>query len=474
MTLLSSRYSLLALALLPLATAEAAYKPAVVGADARWVIYADFNALRGSTLGKELITAVSAAQTHATGGFIGIDVPKVLATVGSVTAYGTNLSSDPNAVDGTLVVEGTAELRKIVESVLLQGTLAQPEVFSEATDLPFPAYAISDPKAPAATKTQLVVAFPPEPIVLVSKSKAQLLKGRDVFRGAAPSLAKTPTSPLARMTVKADGAYLFASSVVPAEPIFPQNSPQSRMLQLASSGSLAFGEQGGNTFAHAELVASSDANAEKLMKILQGMMALVSFAETNDKQLEEFLHSTAVTREKDAVTLRLAYSSDRLVHMMHALRAQAEARPANRPVTITNGKVIAEWGGEAAAAAPGTPPAAETASRTIDSVALINGNIISLGRAMNGGRNARFNSLEVTPADGTGRMVFGKEFFRQVRGSMWEIRFPGADGTYSFKVNYTPDPDGKAKFAVSVRNPNEPQPPREPAKGPVIPEPKWK
>jgi hypothetical protein len=460
------RSACLALILLPLGHASAAYNPGIVAADARWVVHADFNVLRNSTLGKELVTAIGKAQSEATGGVIGLDVPKLLATVGSVTAYGTNLTPDPNAVDGTLIAQGTADLRKIAESILLQGTLAEPEVFSEVKDLPFPAYAVTDPKAPAATRVQVVVAFPPEPIVLVSKSKAQLLKARDVFRGAAPSLAKGGAPALTKLNANAEGAYLFAASIVPAETMFPQNSPQSRILQLASSGSIAFGERGANTFAHAELLASSDANAEKLMKILQGMTAVLSLAESNDKQLAEFLNSTAVTREKETVILHLAYSSERLVQMSHKLRDQVEARPVHRPQIISAGTVVAEWGGDGVTVPVAESATPEPTSRTIENVKLANGGTITLGRAMHGGKHARFTRVEVQPAGGTGSpLVFGPEMMRQERGTMWKLQFPGVEGTYTLKVTYLPDPEGKAKFAVSVRNPNDPQTPPANASG---------
>src|SRR3954463_3668136 len=212
--------------------AHAAYDPALVASDARWVIYADLNALRASVVGRELVAAVEKAQRDATGGIVGIDIPKLLMTVGSVTAYGTNFAQKAAAIDGTLIAQGTADLRKIAESMLLQGTLAQPEVFSEVTDLPFPAYAIADPHAKEGDRMQLIVAFPPEPIVLVSKSKSQLVKAREVFRGRAPSLAKTGGSPLNKFAGGAPGTFLFTATMVPTEPLFPKNAPQARILQL--------------------------------------------------------------------------------------------------------------------------------------------------------------------------------------------------------------------------------------------------
>jgi len=418
------------------------------------------NGLRASTLGAELISALEKAQAQSTKGAIGLDIEKVLMTVGTLTAYGSNLTKDPAAIDGALIAQGTPDLRKIAESLLLQGTLANPDTITEVTDLPFPAYAINDPKAPAATRMQLIVAFPPEPIVVLSKSKAQLTKARDVFRGAEPSLAKVPGSPLTALVAKAAGAYLFAASVVPTDSLFPQNAPQARVLQLANSGAFAFGEQGENTFFHTELKASSSQNAEKLLKIVQGMTAMLSLAETNDRQLAEFLNATVASREGDVVTMRLAYPSARLVQMSQMLRTQASAKPAaNRQQSITVGKPVAEWSAQADAS---DPDENGIHWRVIENVPLRNGGSVTVGRALNGGDGARFERVEIIPADGAGSpLVFSTEMMRSIRGTMWQVAFPGADGRYTLKVAYRPDRERKAMFAVSVGDPR-PTPPTAP------------
>ncbi len=447
-------------ATLALTPARATYNPAIVGADARWVLHADLNGLRASTLGAELISSLEKAQSESTQGLFGLNFQKVLMTVGTLTAYGSNLAKDPSAIDGVLIAQGTADLCKIAESLLLQGTIANPNTITEVTDLPFPAYAITDPKAPPATRMQLIVAFPPEPIVLLSKSRAQIVKARDVFRGTEQSLTKVSGSPLTALAAKAKGAYLFAASVVPTDSLFPQNAPQARILQLANSGAFAFGEEGENTFVFTELKASSNQNAEKLLKIVQGMTAMLSLAETNDRQLADFLNATVASREGDVVTMRLAYPSARLVQMSQMLRVQATTKPAaNRQQSITVGKPVAEWSAEA-----DTTTAEEDGlrSRLIENVSLRNGGSVTVGRALNGGDGARFVRVEIIPADGTGApLVFSSDMMRSIRGTMWQIPFPGADGRYNLKVVYRHDRERKATFAVSVSDPR-PTPPTAP------------
>lgn len=444
-----SRYALLTSCFLPCAALRADFDPKVVAGDARWIVYVDCNALRGSTLGAELIKAVQKAQKEATGGFVGVDVSKLLTTIGSLTAYGTNFSDKPSAIDGTIIAQGTPELRKIAESVLLQGTIAEPKVFSEVTDLPFPAYALSDRKAKTEEQTQLVIAFPPEPVVIASKSKAQLLKAHAVLLGKAVSLAKSGDSPLNKFAANASGAYLYSASLTPSSEALGggKDAPHARILQLANAGSLIIGERGPDTFAHAELAASSKQNAEKLMKILQGMTAMLSLAETNDQQLAAFIQSTSVAREGDTVKLDLAYASARLVQMIQNMQAQGDPRSGKRGQVISSGNIVGEWGGDGAAQSD----TGESVSHTIENVKLTNGSTVTLGRSLNSGKQARFVSAEITSADGLGTpLVFRSEFMRSFRGTMSQFQFPGTDGMYTIKVTYIPDPEGKAKFAVSV------------------------
>ncbi len=416
----------------------------------------DLDALRTSVLGQELVAAIEKAQTGATGGTIGLDVTKAFKTIGTLTAYGTNLTPDPKDIDGALIVQGTPELRKIAESLLLQGTIAEPKVFSEVTNLPFPAYAITSPPPMGdAPRMELIVAFPPEPIVIASKSRAQLLKAHEVVRGTAPSLAKTSGSPLGRFAAGAVGAYLFAASVVPTENVFPENAPQTRMLRLASAGAIALGERGENTFAHAELLASSGSDADKLTKILQGMTAALSLAETTDKQLTEFIKSTSVTRSGDTVTLDLAYSSARLATMAQSLRQTMEKPAAPKAAPIVSGRTIAEWNATPSDA-PDTDPANAAATRTIENVELKNGATITLGWRLNGGKGVRYQRVEITPAQGGAPLVFRSDMMQAggARGALTaRFQFPGADGVYTLKVTYANDPEGKAAYAVSVRDP---------------------
>jgi hypothetical protein len=466
-------------------SARAAYDPAVAGADSQWVIYADMNALRASALGKELVAQADKAQAGANGLSVHIDVQKLLATVGTVTAYGSNFDKSPDRVNGTLVVKGTADMRKIVQGLLDGFTLTSPDNVSELKTLPFEAYAISGGAKSAAAGSpddagkRVVIAFPPEGVILVSKSEAQLLKARDVLRGQSPSLAQNSSSPLTGLIGDSEGAFLLAAAVIPSgDRVLQGSGPNTRLLQMARSGSLAVGETGDRTFAHLRLVSNSPEMADKLGRIVDGMTAMMSLAESSDHSLNEFLKSAAVSRNGNTVTLNLAYSSARLVEMIRSVEQSQRGgsrATAARDVALAvrvNGKPVATW------PVASTPDNSEGGKPgwawfTMDRVHLANGASVILTGSRNGGNDAQFDRVEVVPAGDSGAtLVFRPQHMRLVgyrmvdaegegSGKRIEARgqiasaqfdFPGSDGDYKVRVHYLADPRGKATFTLSIKD----------------------
>ncbi|HEU5078680.1 MAG TPA: hypothetical protein VFT72_05680 [Opitutaceae bacterium] len=466
-----SRLTLAAgLTFLPMA--HAAFEPGVVSSDAKWVLNVDFNTLRETSLGKELIADAAKFQAEKTKTMsIGVDWSKLLATIGSVTAYGSNFTQDPHALDGTLVVQGTDDFRKIAEAYVTQASVSTPEQVKQIEGFAFDAYAVGGANG-------LVIAFPPERIVILSKSKDQILKAREVFRGRAASLKKASDSPLNGLVKNSRDTFLTAASVIPSGDAFPANAPQARILQMAQSGSLSIGESNNHATAHLELVAANDTMADKLAKILQGFAAMASLAQSNDKQLTEFLQSISVKRDDQHVTLELAYPSERLIQMLHDLSANALANENNnaappavkKPASV--GTTIAEWTGDQDLESDG-PTAGNLVYRTIEHVALKQGTTILITGRADKGEQARLDVVEITPDAGGPALKFEAEYMtlrhyqretfaaasggkliatRSSSGSA-RFQFPAEDGSYTIKVRYVDEKDGQSHFAVKLLSP---------------------
>ncbi|HEX3729817.1 MAG TPA: hypothetical protein VHV47_08435 [Opitutaceae bacterium] len=458
------RLSFLAAAALGATGAQAAFNPAVVSGDARWVIYADLDALRTSAVGKQLIDAAVKAQTGR-GLPVQFDVPKVLATIGSVTAYGSNFDKDPKRVDGTAVFQGTADLPKIVEALLIQSTLTTPAVVTEVKDLGFSAYSFTDARKDAAG---VIIAFPPGGAVLVSKSEDQLRRAAALLAGGGNSLAKASDSALRGLIGNAAGATFFAATVMPPDSAFPANAPQMRILHMTNSASVALGEQGDKTFAHVVLAASNGDMADKLEKILQGMTAMMSLAQSNDQQITDFINSAQVVREGESVSLHLTYSSAKLAEMIQRMAARAPAvvartlaRNDTGALERLLGRKVFSWSTANVTASAGAVAAAPAPEwhQAPDAISLANGAQISIRiLASNSESPARFEELELTPAGGGTPLVFSRRLVAILRspqgtGRVLQLGFPGEEGKYTLRVRVQAAVNTETNCEIWVKDP---------------------
>lgn len=464
----TAAFCLVTLSLSPLTRAD--FDPATVPADAKWIFHLDLNAVRESPIGKELFVLIEKNAELPKSANLQIDVKKVIATLGTATAYGTTFSKDPKEIDGTMILQGTDELRKITEGLAAQFSVSNPEVVTEVKGLPFSAYSI---------KGEVTVAFPKEPIILVSRSQPQLLKAYDLFRGKGPAAARGPSS-LKGMIPKTRPLLVVAASEVPnTSGLFPENEPQARILKMASSASVAIGQNEKLTTAMIQLLAADDELSEKLLKIVQGGAAMLSLAISDDKQLSEFIQSVKAERNGRTILVSLAYPTDGLIKMMHDIeesdRRQRENRGKNNnkpTVAVIPGKVIDSWTADKDTANAGIAP--ETLfTRTIENVALKNGTTIMLNGRREGGENARYDNVEIIPATGGFPLRFEAENMKLSRYRVEKnaaasggkciilennatgtarFEFPGMDGSYTLKVRYVDENDGKATFTVSTQD----------------------
>ncbi|MFT3867979.1 MAG: hypothetical protein QM715_05725 [Nibricoccus sp.] len=466
--------------------AHAALETNSVPADAKWIIHLDLDAVRESPVGKEIVTFIEKNAELPKAANVQIDIKKVIASINSATAYGTTFSQNPKEIDGTLILQGTDELRKIAEAVVTQFSISNPEIVSDIKGLPFAAYSI---------KNEVTVAFPPEPIILMSRSQPQLLKGYDLLRGKGPAAARGPSS-LKGLIPKTRPLLVFAASEVPnTNGLFPENQPQARILKMAKSASIAIGQNDKLTTATLQLVASDDDLSEKLHTIVKGLVAMLSLAQSDDQQLNTFLQSAKTERNGRTVIVNLSYPTEGLLQMIRAIAASENRQRANRNNNQSSNtpaipaKIVSTWIADKDLGNDSVSP--ETLQfQVIENVALKNGTTISLNGRREGGENARFDYIDVIPTGGGGALHFEAENLRLSRYSVERtshasggkvitlqnnsngharFEFPGADGTYTLKVGYVDENDGKATFSVSLHEaapavaPAAPQPPTPPA-----------
>ena len=452
-----------AVAFLPATISYAVLDPKLVSADARWLVHVDLNQLRESDLGRELLALVEKHHPSKADSPVSLDFQKVLATIGRATAYGANFAHDPALIDGTLVVEGTDDLRKIAEGYIAQSMLSTPDQVTELKDLPFEAYSVGG---------DLFVGFPQEPIIIVSKLKPQLARAHELYRGSGTSMARAASSPLRDLVPTSREAFLVAASVVPGEAIGDEGGPQTRLIKLAQSASLSLGEKDQQTFAAIKLIANSTDTADKLQKIVQGLTAMASLAHSENKDVEQFMKSVVVDRENLAVRLNMSYPSQGLAEMVSTLQQKKHQKHEDAQPTAA-GKIVAEWRADQDLGS-NQPSEKIFTVRAITKVALSPGAIIRFSGNPEAGEHARLDYVEIAAAAGNSPALrFEAEYMKlshyevekvsvasggkviktQGQTGVAELQFPGVAGDYDLNVHYLDETDGKSTFTVRVEEP---------------------
>lgn len=458
--------------------AQAEFNPAKVPADSKWVVYADFNALRETDMGQQLIAMVPVGDALPEGSPIQPNFAKILSAIGSITGFGSLALTPDNAdVTGALVIEGTGELRKIAEGLIAHATVSSPETVVELTDLPIEAYQMHG---------EIVIGFPEEPIMLVGRSPEKLIEALNLYRGRGASLA-SGKHPLSSLLPGSDVPYyIYAASVVPSEALGAgDNTPQARVLQMTQSASITLGESDQNLVARATLESKDKALAEKLVKILNGLTAMLSLAESSDQDLTAFINSVRIRRQDQRVSLQMAYPTERLAAMVKTQveekmqpaapsRSEGAATPA-APELEVKGEVLARWTADAMLGGD-TPNPDNISLFTSEPVELSAGSILVVTGARHDGEHARVDYLDLIPVGGGDPVRYEAEFMRlgnysiegfrdasggelirvnQGRGEA-QLRFHGPAGAYRVRVAYVDETDGQAPFALSVIQPANP------------------
>jgi hypothetical protein len=239
------------------------------------------------------------------------------------------------------------------------------------------------------------------------------------------------------------------------------------------------------------------------LKIVQGLGAMLSLAQSEDRQISEFLQSLKTERNGKIIVIQLSYPSDGLVQMIREMSKPEQHNRDNGEHALENkqtvpGKMLDTWTADKETSQNTITP--ETLLyHTIGNVALKNGSTIILTGQRDEGENARIDCIDITSPGIDQALHFEAENMKlshyRVEKSPFasggkdiilsnhsvgdaRFEFPGVDGTYTLKIRYVDENDGKATFTVSVQDPEPaendedeaPEPPAAPAVPPTRPD----
>jgi hypothetical protein len=300
-----------------LSPARASLNANIIPADAHWLIYADLDTMRGSTVGQELIPVLEMMLPKADA-LKGPKVAQFRTMVDAIVVHGASFAPEGAAGDAVLLLQGP-QFRAFMEFGLMLSSERKGSNIAKRTDFPFPAYgAKPKPKEngepPSPDDADLIIALPKQPVVLMSKSPARLRHSVELLSGQGPSLGRDADAPLHRFLGTAEGAYLFGATTTTTSPtLIRLGGSASDLFTLINAGCIGFQGTQTTTDARLDLVAPTVDDPKKLLQTIRGIATLATSSSATPKMMTEFLQTATISNRDGVVLVRASCPNDKLV-----------------------------------------------------------------------------------------------------------------------------------------------------------------
>ena len=288
-----------------------------IAGDAKWLLHVDLDNLRQTQLGEFLLTKF--LSEHADGVKTGfhIDPKTVLEKVRSLTAYGSSydVQRDPQ---GVLIIDTDRETQKILEGIVAAQLLQNPDgPLQQVKNAPFTLYSLNH---------ELFVSPQPDGMVIAGKSQEQIERARKVLSGETGNLN---SSKAFSGFAQAPDNFFFLG-IAEAFNSLGGLPPQARILQMAQSARLVLGEKADKVFLNLVLQGrDSDVNRQ-IQQVIEGMIALVSLGQKDNKDLFDLAQGTKVVSDAKTVTVGIDYP---VTNIMARLRESDQPRRSKKKKT---------------------------------------------------------------------------------------------------------------------------------------------
>lgn len=283
--------------------------PADVDAEAKWLAHLDMEAFQRSTIGAYAVKQIRQRMEEENESPIGIDVDMALSEIHSVTAYGSEFKDRPEE-RSALVMRTGNRARAIID-----GFIANAEATAEG-EPPVKPVVGSDLSA-YELEGGVFFAFAQDNVLIASKSFAQLLRANAILEGEAASLAQSDSELL---QAEPEG-FFFVASVNELDTL-DGVPPQARILQKATGGQLSIGEVGAMLRSNLVLATQDNQVADQLYRIVQGMIALASFAEVEDESFALLTENLAVSKGDRQVSIDFVMEAQRFIDFIEPIVAE--------------------------------------------------------------------------------------------------------------------------------------------------------
>lgn len=309
--------------------------PAQIDAQARWIGHVDLQAFHDSQIYQTLLEADEEHNIEKGLSDLfttqGIDLFR---DVRGITAYGTGPADD----DAVALIDTTAN----AEPALARW---REEMHAKVVDVGGRACTQWDEKGQTSFSCLRSKPDTTDRLLVVSHSRAGLEHALDVLDGKGASCATKAPDEI-NLTMQPGTLVFFAASGIfdqanglglghvgvkhdsngknDLQVAVSASGPESVIARLAQGVRVEFGETGGHLFTTVQLRTQREEDAKKLQQIVQGLMALASFATEEPDvgaTLGRWLGAVQVTRQDQTLRLAFDYDLKTLLREARALEA---------------------------------------------------------------------------------------------------------------------------------------------------------
>jgi len=274
--------------------------------NAKWLAHVDVDALEESLIGQYLIDHLKREIAKGNDSNISFNLDEILKEVHSVTAYGTTFDEEPD-MNSVLLMQTGNRAQAIVEGVLasMEIEMEGKTGFKEIEGAPFPTYLFGN---------ETYISFPNKNLIMASKSLGMIATAMDVVDNRSKSIDEVDSD----LILKGSDSFIFVATANGFND-FKDIPAQARILQKATGGRIAIGEDDSMLKANITLTTLSSEVSNQLARIVHGMLALVSFAEVDHQSLLLLTQNIKVSHGEKHVTIDMSYPTEDLTKMVESL-----------------------------------------------------------------------------------------------------------------------------------------------------------
>lgn len=270
-------------------------KQNLVPADARWLLHLDGAAFRKSRIGAMIVEDKCEPKVRQARKDTQIDFDFSFNKITAITAFGPKVGEQDNAV---LVIQTVADVRGDLEKLIAlkeKNGGNEPPVARITVDGNEIYTVGGDVNATEAAKG----------IWVVSKSRSSMLAASAVAAGKAPAIKDAPFLEYPAIT---NSFFLLAAADTGGADKLPA---QAQILKKADGGRVVLGESGDKLFLNLALKSKDSDAVAQIQQVLQGLIAIVSLSQPDNKDLIALAGSAAVSSTSQIVSLNLSFPLER-------------------------------------------------------------------------------------------------------------------------------------------------------------------